>query len=481
MSSSNNNNNNFKGPFTCGCLNLRVHTSSTSDERTTLEDIGDVLACELDSTAIQVELHALFEVKPGSSIDPNISVVRCLLCKQPVLYFKPLHPPSVPSTQPRQLPPPYSSAYLAKEAKDPKSARESMKMSEYSEPFGVLLLPAFIGSAAMGSSSRGNSHVPRDIKQKATDFVQLNEAAKNERVHEFIRAQDQALEQIRRRTADECSVIAAIVSQTQQHALDSQGHDGGPSSLRRDSIGASSGLASLLRGRAHSNVGSLPVATIGGRMANPFERAGTGSSSKHGADGDDDGDGPFDLDDYDDDGNPILRGGLQAGATASPAGFRHVSGGSFGRGGLGNRRASSRQSDEYSDEFEREEPAFGNFDAARQPSARNTSFAAQQHDERASGAGNLSQMLSGSMPRQIPPYGSSSLAGMHSLNRRENQQRADEREMNRRRDHIVRGLPKTFVPPHELMDRFHETEPTDLLIGSKPRDSHAIGRRHAPG
>ncbi|KAJ2322820.1 hypothetical protein GGI00_005811, partial [Coemansia sp. RSA 2681] len=353
MSSSNS-----EGPFACGCLNLRVHTSTTSDERTALEDINDVLACELDSTAIQVELRALFEVKPASSIDPNISVVRCLLCKQPVLYFKPIHSSSVSSTQPRQLPPSYSSAYLAKEAKDPKTVRESMKMSEYSEPFGVLMLPEYISNTTTTAAPpRGSNHVPREIQQKATEFMQRNEAAKNERVHEFIRAQDQALERIRRRAADECSIIAGIVSRTQPHALDNQGHDGVSSSLRRESIGASSGLASLLRGRAHSNVGSLPVATIGGRMANPFERHGAGTSKYgRGADDDDDDndDGPFDLDDYDDDGNPINRGGLQAvaNATASPAGFRHVSGGGvFGRG-IGNRRSSSRQSDEYSDELE---------------------------------------------------------------------------------------------------------------------------------
>ncbi|KAJ2795175.1 hypothetical protein H4S07_006554, partial [Coemansia furcata] len=80
------------------------------------------------------------------------------------------------------------------------------------------------------------------------------------------------------------------------------------------------------------------------------------------------------------------------------------------------------------------------------------------------------------MPRQIPAYGSSSFAGSHTLNRRESQQRADEIEMNRRRDQMVRALPKTFVPPHQLMDRIHESGSADMLIGSKPRDSHAIGR-----
>ncbi|KAJ2435544.1 hypothetical protein GGF42_009034, partial [Coemansia sp. RSA 2424] len=137
----------------------------------------------------------------------------------------------------------------------------------------------------------------------------------------------------------------------------------------------------------------------------------------------------------------------------------------------------------YSDELEGgEEPAFGNFDGAPQrQSARNMSTRQDEREAAEASGGNLSQMMSGSMPRQIPPYGSSSLAGIHSLNRRENQQRADEKEMNRRRSQMVRGLPKTFVPPHQLMDRIHESGTTDLLIGSKPRDSHAIGRRHAPG
>ncbi|KAJ2869749.1 guanine nucleotide exchange protein for ADP-robosylation factor [Coemansia aciculifera] len=456
-----------EGPFACGCLNLRVHTQTTSDKRTSLEDISDVLECQLDSEAIQVELRALVEVKPGSSIDPNINVVRCLLCKQPVLYYKPAHPSSMPSTQQRQLPPAYSPAYLAKEAMDPKTVRESMKMSEYSEPFGVLLQAAFVGSAASSSGVRGNSHIPREIQQKAAEFMQRNEAAKNERVHEFIRAQDQALERIRRRATDECNIIADIVSHVQPQALDNQGG----ASLRKDSVG-SSGLAAMLRGRSHSNVGSLPAPSIGGRMANPFARSGADSSKYNRGT---DVDGLFDLDD-DVDGGGMLPGGLQgvANSTASPAGFRHVSGGVFGRG-FSNRRSSSRQSDEHSDDFERDEPAFGNFDDARIGARLSALNMSSQQEER-TGGGNLSQMLSGSMPRQIPAYGSSSLAGAHTLNRREFQQRADEIEMNRRREQMVRGLPKTFVPPHQLMDRIHESGASELLIGSKPRDSHAIGR-----
>ncbi|KAJ2051298.1 hypothetical protein GGI16_006823 [Coemansia sp. S142-1] len=461
-----------EGPFACGCLNLRVHTQTTSDKRTSLEDISDVLECQLDSEAIQVELRALVEVKPGSSIDPNINVVRCLLCKQPVLYYNPGHPSSMPSTQQRQLPPAYSRAYLAKEAMDPKTVRESMKMSEYSEPFGVLLQAAFVGSAATSSGARGTSHIPREIQQKAAEFLQRNEAAKNERVHEFIRAQDQVLELVRRRTTDECNIIAGIVSHVQPQVLDNQGG----ASLRKDSVG-SSGLAAMLRGRSHSSVGSLPAPSIGGRMANPFARSGADSSKfNRGTDAD----GPFDLDDddYGAGGAGMVPGGLQgvANSTASPAGFRHVSGGVFGRG-FGNRRSSSRQSDEHSDDFERDEPAFGNFDDTRIGTRINMS---SQQEERP-GGGNLSQMMSGSMPRQIPLYGSSSLAGAHTLNRREYQQRVDEIEMQRRRQQMVRELPKTFVPPHQLMDRIHESGATELLIGSKPRDSHAIGRRHAPG
>ncbi|KAJ2492225.1 hypothetical protein IWW37_001673 [Coemansia sp. RSA 2050] len=471
MSSSGND---AEGPFACGCLNLRVYTQTTSDKRTLLEDISDVLECQLDSEAVRVELRALVEVKPGSSIDPNISVVRCLLCKQAVLYYKPAHPSSMPSTQQRQLPPAYSQAYLAKEAMDPKIVRESMKMSEYSEPFGVLLRPEFVGSAASSSGARGSGHVPREIHQKVGEYMQRNEAAKNERVHEFIRAQDQALEQIRRRTTDESHIIADIVNQAQPQALGSQGG----ASLRRDSVG-SSGLAAMLRGRSHSNVGSLPAPSIGGRLPNPFARSGA-DAFKYGRGTD--ADGVFDLDEDEDEAG-MLRGGLQevGNSTVSPAGFRHVSGGAFGRG-FGNRRTSSRQSDEHSDDFEREEPAFGNFDEGRIGARFSALNVSQRPEEKTGGGGgNLSQMLSGSMPRQIPTYGSSSLAGAYTLNRREHQQRADEKEMNRRREQMVRDLPKTFVPPHQLMDRIHDSGSADLLIGSKPRDSHAIGRRHAPG
>ncbi|KAJ2688789.1 hypothetical protein IWW39_001930 [Coemansia spiralis] len=468
MSSSGND---AEGPFACGCLNLRVYTQTTSDKRSVFEDISDVLECQLGSEAVRVELRALVEVKPGSSIDPNISVVRCLLCKQAVLYYKPANPSSMPSTQQRQMPLAYSHAYLAKEAMDPKTVRESMKVSEYSEPFGVLLRPEFVG----GSGARGSGHVPRDINQKVGEYMQRKEAAKNERVHEFIRAQDQALERLRRRATDECHIIADIVSQAQPQALGSQGG----ASSRKDSV-ESSGLAAMLRGRSHSNVGSLPAPSIGGRMPNPFARSGA-DVFKHGRGTE--ADGVFDLDDDDDDEAGMLRGGLQevGNSTVSPAGFRHVSGGAFGRG-FGNRRTSSRQSDEHSDDFERDEPAFGNFDEGRMGARfSGLNVTQQQRPEERPGGGNLSQMLSGSMPRRIPTYGSSSLAGAYTLNRREHQQRADEKEMNRRREQMVRELPKTFVPPHQLMDRIHESGSSDLLIGSKPRDSHAIGRRHAPG
>ncbi|KAJ2824356.1 hypothetical protein GGI24_003429 [Coemansia furcata] len=388
----------------------------------------------------------------------------------------------MPSTQQRPLPPAYSVGYLAKEAMDPNAVRESMKMSEYSEAFGVLLQAAFVGSAASGSGVRGSGggHVPRELQVKVGEFMQHSEAAKNERVHEFIRAQDQALERVRRRATDECNIIAEIVNQVQpqgqQQALGGQG----VASSHKDSAG-SSGLAAMLRGRSHSSVGSLPAPSIGGRMANPFARQSADPSSRYGRGTD--ADGTFYLEDDDDGAAGMLPGGLQgvANNTASPAGFRHVAGGIFGRT-FGARRTSSRQSDEHSDDFERDEPAFGNFDEGRigaRLSALNVSQQQQQHEQRP--GGNLSQMLSGSMPRQIPAYGSSSFAGSHTLNRRESQQRADELEMNRRRDQMVRALPKTFVPPHQLMDRIHESGSADMLIGSKPRDSHAIGRRHAPG
>ncbi|KAJ2392939.1 hypothetical protein GGI23_005119 [Coemansia sp. RSA 2559] len=90
-----------------------------------------------------------------------------------------------------------------------------------------------------------------------------------------------------------------------------------------------------------------------------------------------------------------------------------------------------------------------------------------------SGNSNLGQMLAGSMPIQIPRFGSSSMAaGGYSMSRQEYQQRADEMDMSRRREQILRGLPKTFVPPHELMNQLHDNDVDLLLVGSKPRDSY---------
>ncbi|KAJ2470569.1 hypothetical protein GGI02_002839, partial [Coemansia sp. RSA 2322] len=284
-----------RAPSSCTCLNVRVHAQITGSQRSSLEDIDNVLECILDSEAIQVELSALFEVKPASSIDPNISVVRCLLCKQPVLYFKTALLPSAPSTHhhhnhqhqqhgQRQLPPAHSAAYLATETKDPAAVRASKKMKEYSEPFGVLLLPAFTGGASSGA--RGALHVPREIQQKQSEYMQRSEAAKNERVHEYVRTQDQALERIRRRTANESGVISEIIGRVNSQS----GGNGTAATLRE--AGGSSGLAAMLRGRAHSNVGSLPAPPIG-------SSSGLSASFLAHPGPVEDADSPFDLDETD--------------------------------------------------------------------------------------------------------------------------------------------------------------------------------------
>ncbi|KAI9504323.1 hypothetical protein GGI25_004380 [Coemansia spiralis] len=378
--------------YACTCLNVRVHVQHTADERAALEDIANVLECTLDSSAIQVELSALVEVVPGSSIERNISVVRCLLCKHSVLYFL-----TAATQAQRQMPAPFTTAYLSAEARDPPDVAASQVRPEYSQPFGVLLLSAF----ADVTRPRQSAYTPREMQQKVAEFMQRQEAAKNERVREFIRAQDEELERVHRRTTDECSVLAEIISRAHPKAQTAQaraGHAG------------SSGLAAMLRGGVGAARSGQPRGAHAGRPVDiaeePHVQAGLG--------------------------HPVR--------SAEPP---------------------SRQSDEDYSDGEHEEDRFDSHAAPRTGS-------------------NLSQMLAGSMPIQIPRFGSSSLAGAHSLSRQEYQQRADEVEKSRRREQILRGLPKTFVPPHELMDQLHAND-ADLLIGSKPRDSYGLGRRHAPG
>ncbi|KAJ2738048.1 hypothetical protein H4R23_001420 [Coemansia sp. Cherry 401B] len=389
----------------------------------------------------------LVEIKPGSSIDPNINVVRCLLCKAQVLYFKNASAQAStasllpPTPQQKQLPSAHAVVYLAKDTKDPQAVEESEKMAEYSEPFGVLLLDSVVGAVR----PRAGAHIPRELQQKVSGHMQQRESQRDERVRSYIRAQDEELERERQRTREQCSIVAEIISQVhpQQTAA--------PASGARKSGGGVSGLAAMLRG----GTGGGNSNSVSETSSNPFARgvgSYTGSAGRlhAGAPGsvsDDD----FDLDDQD-----FSAIGVQPGQRM---------------GGLGQqlgRKASGRQSDENSD-AERDEGAFGNFDSAAARAGVQTQRA----------GGNLSQMLAGSMPIQIPMYGSS-LTGELSMSRREYHQRADEMEMNRRREQMLRGMPKTFVPPHQLMDSIHEND-TDMVIGSKPRDSYGMSRRQAPG
>ncbi|KAJ2793418.1 hypothetical protein H4R21_005906 [Coemansia helicoidea] len=102
--------------------------------------------------------------------------------------------------------------------------------------------------------------------------------------------------------------------------------------------------------------------------------------------------------------------------------------------------------------------------------------------QRGGHGGNLSQMLvtAGSMPVQIPAFGSSSLSADPFMSRRQMVQHSDEMEMRRRRQKMMRGMPSTFIPPHKLMDSIHEND-GEMPVGSKPRDAYPMSRRHAPG
>ncbi|KAJ2357808.1 hypothetical protein GGF43_001233 [Coemansia sp. RSA 2618] len=302
-------------------------------------------------------------------------------------------------------------------------------MAEYSEPFGVLLLSSFVGDAR----GRAGAHIPRELQQRVSGYMQRLESAREERVREFIHAQDAELERARQQTQAQSAIVAEIVSKVNpQPAAPAAPSQRG---------GGSSGLAAMLRGGAGSNTGA------GG---NPFARGGGRPAAAATPTADSLSDGEFELDD----------------AEFSAIGVA----GRLPGLGLGRRLSQgtgSRQSDDYSD-TERNEGAFGDFDSERVPRASGRG-----------GASNLSHMMAGSMPIQIPMYGSS-LTGDPSLNRREYQRRADELEMSRRREQMLRGMPKTFVPPHQLMDSIHETD-SEMLIGSKPRDSYGMSRRQAPG
>ncbi|KAJ1768238.1 hypothetical protein IW140_003709 [Coemansia sp. RSA 1813] len=468
----------------CACLNVRVNVQDTAEERTTLEDIENVLECTLDSSAIRIELSALVEVVPGSSIDRKISAVRCLLCRSHVAYFKSPSPSSQTAAIPhassghRQMPAPFTTVYLPKSTKDPEEVRKSMEKAEYSQPFGVLLQPAFVDVAR----PRHSVHIPREMQQKSAEFMQRQETDKNERVRDFIRTQDEELERIHRRTTDECSILAEIIGKahpqspvTTQPVEQARTGSSGLAAMLRGSSAGVSGPNPSSRAMAGSLGGSIPFATLPARGA--ISRPGIGGGGGGGGGGD-----LFD-DDLDDSGSRNNFSNTHSG---------HVDGSSSGIGRqIGSQQTPSRQSAGYSDDLEQEEHEFGDFDddnggsgvrAARDSPSLAVPLAHQQMSGSGNNNNNTNQVVAGSMPIQIPRFGSSSLAvGGYSMNRQEYQQRADEMDMSRRREQILRGLPKTFVPPHELMNQIHDNDVDMLLIGSKPRDSYGIGRRHAPG
>ncbi|PIA16776.1 hypothetical protein COEREDRAFT_81118 [Coemansia reversa NRRL 1564] len=418
--------------FGCTCLNVRAHVESVAEQRTSLEDNTNLLECVLDSTAIQVALRTLVEVKTGSSIDPNISVVRCLLCKTPVLYFK------GESTQlsnarlthhysqqhQKQLPTAQTTVYLTNDAKDPAAVAETQKMAEYSQPFEVLLHPSVTGV----STSRSGAHISRELQQKVSEFMRQQETAKSERVRAFVREQDAEIERLQQQTTLQCGIVAEIIAKVHPQQLQGIGNT--------RNTGGSSGLAAMLRssGPAETRVNPL--------LRGPRPHKGEDEEALE-----EDGDFGFDV------------GALSTGGIA--AGVRRMS-----------HNASSRQSEDYSDpEFS--ESAFGGFDDGPPATSGIATLPSRE--------GNLSQMLAGSMPIKIPMYGgASSLAADPIMTRREHYRRADELEMNRRKEQLVRQIPKTFKPPHELMNSIGENS-SEMLIGSKPRDLYSMPRRHAPG
>ncbi|KAJ2849938.1 hypothetical protein IWW36_002287 [Coemansia brasiliensis] len=430
--------------YSCTCLNVRAYVQAASSERVALEDTADVLECTLDSRAIQVALSWLVEVKGGSSIDPNINSVRCLLCKTPLLYFRNDSQPAAlgalrPQQQQKALPEADSTVYMSKEAKDEQAMLASERAEEYSEAFGVMLLSNVVDQVRV----RSNVHIPRELQQKVTGYMQKLEAERDERVREFIRAQDEELERTRQRTKEQSKIVAEIVDKLhpQQQAPVSPG-------MHKGTAGTS-GLAAMLRG-----------STGGGGMeaagANPLARGSsyTGAQRLHGP-AHSFSDDELDLED-------------ETAFSAMGAIPPRSSQGGLGRH-LGQRTNSGRS--QLSDALEREEDAFGDF------SSEQTGAASGVNMQRP--GGNLSQMLAGSMPIQIPAFGSS-LTNDISLSRREHRQRADEIEMSRRREQILRGMPKTFVPPHQLMNQI-DNDSSEMIVGSKPRDLYGMPRRHAPG
>ncbi|KAI8318833.1 hypothetical protein GQ54DRAFT_299813 [Martensiomyces pterosporus] len=333
---------------------------------------------------------------------------------------------------------------------DPAAVKDGEKAAEYSQSFGVLLLPHITRDIR----PRASTHIPLDMRHRITEYLEKEETAKNERVREFAKAQEEKLDKLRQATMDECSVIAEIINVVNPQSPTI-------AAARKDSAGAS-GLAAMLRaGGGGSSVRTGP---------NPFARpaaSGFGMPARLRSN-DDDGD-IFDLDEDFQTGLP-------------PPESR------------GRRVTADHQSDEYSEDLEHEENDFGHFGESSGNLSTNPLQQYQAQDvissrvnvpQQQATASGLGTLMSGSMPQKIPTFGSigaggSSFTAGPSLTRREYQMKADEKEMSRRKKEAARGIPKTFVPPHELLDRIHEQD-SDLLIGSKPRDSYGWNRKYAPG
>ncbi|KAJ2805778.1 hypothetical protein H4R20_001956, partial [Coemansia guatemalensis] len=308
---------------------------------------------------------------------------------------------------------------------DPAAVAETQQMEEYSQPFEVLLQPSVTGV----STSRPGTHIPRELQQKVSEFMRQQETAKSERVRAFVREQDAEIERLQQQTTLQCGIVADIISKVHPQQLQ------GIASARNS--GGSSGLAAMLRSSGPAEARANPLLRPPRPSRDEDEEALDGS-----------GEFGFDV-------GALSSGGITGGVRQMSL---HAS--------------SSKQSDDYSDP-EHSEGGFGAFDEGPPVTSGMTTQPSRE--------GNLSQMLAGSMPIQIPMYGgASSLAADPVMSRREYNRRADEREMNRRREQMVRQMPKTFVPPHKLMESIDESS-SEIVIGSKPRDLYNMPRRHAPG
>lgn len=338
--------------------------------------------------------------------------------------------------------------YLAGSTIDAEKFSKQKKHKGYSEPFGVVLSSDYVGNP----SNNQNIHIPRELQLKANDHLQKMEVEKNERVRQYIRQQDKLLEEMREQTAKESNIVADMISRVHpQSSSATGGSRHGVEGSRGSGAGTSSGLAAMLRGRSGSNV------AIG---MNPFDRKPQPSKNE---DGDDDDTGPLGINDE----NVGRLNSAHRVATNSShtSGVSHQSGSHYSS-------ASDADNDEAS---------FGHFDA--DDDHQSPIPKPHQRKRGISDGGHLKQMLAGSMPIQIPQFGSrgGGFVGGKSLSNKEYQQRMDELKASQRREQVLKGMPKTFVPPHELMDRLHQEDSEEMLIGSKPRDPQAIARRHAPG